>query len=641
MNICDFERKWWHIRLDIKDRNGVTVNSTYTTVDVDDAFVISDSRITVRVSNAGCTALTTPPAAWDFDESPGWFIFRPSVEDLGQGNIEVINSYEQAIDISKRKIFEYTLLAAYDSLDTDCTTVGPPDTHCPDSASITIDDINGVVFKFESIDFLEELGCCQIPIISPNEPDDGPDGIRECSRIWFIVEPPADQAFPNLYSWDFEEDPGNELVNRGEITDPLTFSSYNKEYHDLAWDNRDFLWGLEKEGLVKLLIGSDSIPCYSEQPSTISNETVAIFPITDGTPLGSPAMSFSPRTNKLYIAANGRFYELEPDNGSASDWRVTKENVFSPSDSIGLGDLAFDPVSGNCYCLFDDNLSIVNYVDPSPAFGTISYVNDGILDLVGLDFLLDLGSGDFASLYGVTAPGQIYAVDKNTGDTSILSGSTIGNAAVGMSSCQAGEDLRIFPFPFHPGTAPYCFWIDNSTSMDGVGIGTVSKLELVKESLTDFIRDFVEEGDQMFIGTFSDSFQIFSTTSKTLATQHVAAISTQGSTNFCNTIFRTLFDGTYGTNSLRTVIVFGDGAFSDCNSPFLTPPSPEATDAVDYFTRGIEEARLIHDTQHFSVKTILVNTCAGFDFCFGNEAWQTMNSLSQAGGTGIPVLFNR
>ena len=57
MGICEFERKWWHARLEIEDQNN-SVQSTHTTVDPADAGAIADSTITVRVDNASCAVQT-------------------------------------------------------------------------------------------------------------------------------------------------------------------------------------------------------------------------------------------------------------------------------------------------------------------------------------------------------------------------------------------------------------------------------------------------------------------------------------------------------------------------------------------------------------------------------------------------------
>jgi len=643
MAICDFERKWWHAKLEVKDRNGGSVKSTHTTVDDAAPYTIFDSQITVRLADSVCTNFGLPPAAWDEDEAPGWFVFRPTLADLGgESNLETITSVEQALDPAKRRRFDYTLLAAYDITDIDCTALGPPDTHCPTFKIITSDETNSIVFKFENSDFIETLGCCNIPVDPPNPPDDGPDGIRECARIWFIVEPQGTGILPRLYSWDFDQDPGQELVDRGEVQDPISTSSAARIYHDISWESRNFLWGLEQDGLRRLLIGSSSQPAFSEFPAEIENATVPIFPIDASTSIGGASMSFSLRTGKMYIAANGRLYELEPSNDA--NWRVTKENEISSSLDVGLSDLAFDPVTGNCYCIFDDNLSTVNYEDPLPSFGALSYVEDNsaFAQFRGLDFILDIGSGDFAAFYGVTDSGQLYTIDSANANTSILTGSAISNTSVGMASCQVGEDLRIFPFPFYPGQAPFCFWVDVSGSMGDVGdagLGSKTKLQVVQEALTEFIQDFVEDGDQLFLGKFSTGFDVATATTKQAALDWVSSLTSGDSTNFCNTIFRSLFDGTYGTGTLRTVVVFGDGAFSDCTLPFPTPPSPTATSAIDYFTRGVIEARNIHASQFFSVRSVLVNTCT--DACPGNPAWESLNALSQAGGTGQPVIFNR
>jgi len=613
MGICDFERKWWHARLEIEDQNN-SVKSTHTTVDPDDAGAIADSTITVRVDNATCEVQSNPPAAWDSTKAPGWFIFRPTVDALGgdsSGSIVAVSTYEDVINIDNRRVFRFTLLAAYDSIDVDCTTTGPPDTHCPEFAEETLDDLSSIVFRFTATEFIDELGCCDIPVVPPDPPGPGPGLIRECFRLWFIVEGDGADIKPHLYSWNLELDPSEALVDRGAIDDAIVALSAEREYHDLAWESRNFLWGLEKDGLKRILPGNDTRNAIGVPAATIQYLSTDIFPIDSS--LGRPGMSYNQNNGRLYIYANNRFYELEPTADNA--WTVTKESSGTLGDT-DAADIAFDPF-GNAYSIYNSNLSLINYADPPPSFGISTYVQDNSAfdTFRGMDFALDIGSEDFASLYGVTSSGQIFVVDKETAATTVLTGANIGETAVGMSSCQAGEDLRVFPFPFYPGEAPWAFWVDISGSMFQVGTGSQIRMTLVKSRLTDFVQQFVEDGDQMWLCTFGDGFGATETNSKQAALDWVAALpsDTNQATNFCaqGRAFPSLWSGTYGTSTLRSVVVIGDGVFGDCNPTDNLPTPPDGggqpANFEELVTRGYAVARDLHDTPNFTIRAVSVN----------------------------------
>lgn len=556
-------RKWWHTTLRILDRQS-QLKTSITTVDPADAAVNASDYISAY--RASCETRDIPPPAWDTEQSPGTFIYRPSLDDIGGvsgNNYFVPQNYDQVVSLNNRFIYEYQLRYAYDSTDVDCTTVGPPDTHSSTVFDTEQDLEHGAVFYFPALPYFDQIGCCDIPLSDPGDPIP-PGEINECYRVWGIV---LDGSDYHLYSWDFSEDPGEELVDRGVIRSAglgtLTF-------HDIAWDDRDKLWGLEEDGLRQILPGSSTTSAVALNYATVNDNfggaaVDALFPINASSD-GYPGMSFNQHNEKLYISANNHLFELEKVSDAV--WNIVRyQSLGSGSE---LRDLAFDPY-GKCYCVFDDNLCTINFGN---AFGTITPIttDDSFASVTGLDFVLDFDHSQLVNLYAVDTSGQIYEVNYNNGSMSAVSGATFGSTAVGASSCQAGEDPRIPSFPFDPGSSPWMFMLDMSGSMSALTPNGLSRWQTLVDGMVAFLENNVRLNEEMVIITYSSNYTVspryvFRTQADIeAAVNYVQGLAVpSGGTNFCaNGPFNQTFLQNY--QGIKSIVVVGDGGFTSCPS---------------------------------------------------------------------------
>lgn len=566
MPASDGFRKWWHIELDIEDRNSSVLQS-FTTINELDVNSNADSSISARPLNCGST-LPIPPRAWDYDESPGYFIFRPDLETLTP-SIKQVTSYNDVINVDNRRVFKYKLRAAYNDLDIYCAALIPTVLD-PSVIQLTKESTKSIVFEMPEIEFLTQVGCCSLDGEIP-DPLPDQDSLIECSRIWYIVD---ETSSSHLYSYDVLT---NDTVDRGEISWPFGLNS-ELYYHDLAWDNRNYLWGLDREGLTRILVGDVSTNAYALNYSNVDNpfsDTVDIFPIDDSINQGEAAMSFNQYVNRMYIYSNRRFWELQPT--TKNDWEVTKVSYIMGEGEV-LGDFAFS-TDGKCYCIYNNKLATISFDDrDNLPFGYISYVNE-IVDysnFVGLDFVYDSTLGSIPQLYGIKTTGQIFFIDSETGEKTLYSGSSISDIAVGLSSCQAGEDLRTLPFPFFPGESPWLFVVDNSSKISGQNI------ENIKNTLTEFVSNYIRKGDYFSIITYNDSLSSFgpremkNTDDVQSAKDFINSFESIGSFNFCNALVEISNVAKY--HNLQSIIVLSDGSFTDCGDT-----DNEIKSNIDYY----------------------------------------------------------
>lgn len=531
MASCNTQRKWFHVNFSIKDRSNDSTIFTISSIDDNDYDVINNSGI-ISVRTDACTTLTSTPAAFEILEAPGIFYFRPTVAQLDgtdpafpSNDVFVdVESYESVIDESNRRNFEYEIVVAYDSLDTFdgepiCTTTGPPNTECDDGLyETTIDDIRGLVLRWSTVPFLTEIGCCNIELDEPGGSDDDPTGVQDCARIWVIALNGFDYS---LQYYDFDATSSEAHISRGKIVDTAG-AGINLEWHDLAWDDRNVLWGLEKNGLKQILPGNeDLLPVPGINGQAIALD-YAILTDTEGllTSLfatgldsflfnGRPAMSYSQEQKKLYIYAGDMFFELSYIN--ATTWKVTKSSSVLGL-GLDVGDLAFD-ASGNCYCTSISSrttmgLSTINFLDPvNQGFGTLtsSIGDDDFTGIIGMDFILDLDTGNegFLTFYGVHNTGILYELNTADGSKSVVPGVSFQGSVVGMSSCQAGEDLRSYEVPIATGDGPWFFLISLTSDMAQQGSGLSTRLGAIKSELTTHITNNMSDGEQISFMTIT------------------------------------------------------------------------------------------------------------------------------------------
>ena len=559
MAVSDGARKWWHLDLDILDRN-MSVLKVLTTIDTSNVNTNGDPNIVARLPDCS-SSVSIPPRAWDSEESPGVFIVRPDIEQLELA-FKNVSSYAEVINIDNRRIFRYDLRAAYNIFDFNCTALVPTDMD-PEAFDTLIENEKSIVFRIAEMEFIEDIGCCDIDEIAIPDPLTAPSSLNDCSRLWYIVDE-GDNS--HLYSFDTNESVSSAVVDRGSINWPFSNGTEFLEYHDLAWDNRNFLWGLETDGITRLLVGDSSTAAYAMNYAEIDNpfsQVQDLFPIVYPEEQGFGAMTFNQQNSRMYIHVNRRLWELQIENDAA--WKVSQIS-YEFGENERLGDMAFGP-DGKCYCFHNNKLATIAYKDGGELpFGFITYVSDGgeYSDFVGLDFVVDNDNPSEAILYGVKTTGQLYLIDMETANKSLYSGATLGDVAVGVSSCQSGEDLRTLPFPFFPGRSPWLFIVSTSSSMSG------QKLERIRTTLSDFITSYVRLGDELSIMSYADGFQIFgprdmqNVNDAEDAIEFIEGLIAGGSPEFCDAF--TEAGNPVVFHDLRSIVVISDGQFSGCGA---------------------------------------------------------------------------
>lgn len=667
MAFCDDKRKWLHAQLIIRSRDNSNDLFSISSLDATSALTIPDlansDKIFVRTED--CTQFTTAPALWSVDlqdmpdESPGFFYFRPTVEDLEQSFVEV-SSYEDVINEANRRVFVYNLIAVFDSNDLVngdpiCVTTGPPDSVCPGFYDVVVDDLSSIVFRWSEQAALTEIGCCDIPLDDPGNPGEPPTEIRDCSRLWFVNSSGSGsnrEWFLKYYDTDPPE-PGEAFISRGIIV--KTAQSEDLDYfYDIAWDDRDYLWALCSFGLRRILPGRASIlpetTGFAQVNSYASVEVLsgseqwnAIFnTTTGGTGLpevagGKPSMSFSQDSGKMFVQAGDYLFELTYIDDNS--WRVSRASGalglagnIDNSNSDGLGDLAFDTFN-RCYCNSAGNLATIDFSDGA-SFGnrTIVGANNALAGVTGMDYILDLASGDFITLYGVNNSGELFEINRDTGETNTISGINIGSNVTGMSSCQAGEDLRSYESPIFPGVTPWVFVLDASGSMDNQGTGSTVRATLLVDELISYITTYVQNGERMVFWRFSDSW-----TSSGELTNIQDAVNwlsgpygsnISGPTNFCedgNT--GSAGDGIYNIlrNNIpfKSCIVVGDGQFN--SSSVCTTVSQIEQYITDFMNFAVRGSSPLLDPS-FTIRAVGINPDSGLS---------NLEAVGRAGGGGF------
>jgi hypothetical protein len=551
-------RKWWHTTLRLLDRQSQEKTSI-TTVGSDPSMSAADFIFAYKLT---CFATPIPPTAFSAIESPGYFIYRPSLDDIGgvSGNNYVApQNFDDVVAINNRFIYEYQLRYSYDATDLDCTTTGPPDHHWPTPLDITTDSSHGAVFLFPTLPYFDQIGCCDIQLSHPGVPIE-PGDINDCYRFWGIV---SEGDSYHLYSWDFET---SDMVDRGEIQ---SSGIGTLSFHDIAWDSDNNLWGLEVDGLRQLLPGSSSTAAVAMNYATVNDSfsgaaTAILFPI-NATSDGYPGMSFNQHNDKLYISANDYFFELEKISDAV--WNIVRyQSLGSGSE---LRDLAFDPY-GNCFCVYNDNLCKINF---ETAFGTITPItsDSSFSTTTSLDFVLDFDHSQLVNLYSVDEDGVIFEVNYQNGSRSTIGGlANFGSLTVGGSSCQAGEDTTIPAFPFDPGNSPWIFMLDYSGSMLTPTPSGITRWQTLIDGMSAFLENNVQLNDEMVIITYAETLSVspryvFRTqTDIDDAVAYVQSLTMPvGGTNFCTDgPFNETFLQNY--QSIRSIVVIGDGGFTNC-----------------------------------------------------------------------------
>lgn len=605
------KRKWWHTSLRLLDQQGLqqAILNTASGLPDDNAENVISARVI-----ADCQLADIPVPAWDNTISPGYFIYRPSKDQILNSVVEV-DSYEKVMDIQNRHVFEYQLRIAYDSTDVSCTTLGPPDTHDLSPFPILEDHEQGTVFEFPELPFFDTVGCCDIEVGNPGSPIE-PGSMAECSRIWWIEQ--IDAVNHHLYTYDISAAVGMEKVDRGEI-DAATGSI---NFHDIAWDDRNVLWGLEDNGLRRIVPGDSVTNSVALDYSVVTDNAFGgsaldtLFPIVACGP-GTPGMSYNQHNERLYISANDHFFELIKVN--ANEWEII--NLVPLGNSVELGDIAFSPTS-EAFCVYNNSLATVNF---EGAFGQLRYVvEDGLYeDVNSLDFILTLGGQSMVTLYGITKQGRLFSANTIDASQTDIANLT-SNEVKGASSCQAGEDLSIPIFPFYTGASPWIFFIDNSQSMINN-----NRLQTIKEKMNTFLDNNVVSGDRMTIILYGDGFSqspnfVFLTDGDIDAAKEWLDENFDASgnaTQFCEPegpFTSTLFQN---YSNLLNVIVIGDGNFTNCPAG-----NNETSDLGVYLQQVINDAKIANGND-------LTFTAVGIFPDAGTSNLQLLGTLGGGGYT--------
>ena len=328
--------------------------------------------------------------------------------------------------------------------------------------------------------------------------------------------------------------------------------------------------------------------------------------IDNSTP-GRFAISYNRTNEKMYIFVGSRLFELE--STANNSWNVTKTGP-EIIDAEGISDLAFD-VFGNCYCVYNSDLATIDFNNPvGSGFGFPNKIsNSGNLsNVTGLDFVLSLDNDSLVTLYASFSNGQIAEVDVETGQSTNVPSASYGAIPIGMASCQVGEDTGSYEVPFYPGPAPFVFMIEYTDRMLAVGSGTKPRIQLIREQLSSYINNFINDGQRIFIclysSAYSTGFDINLFTTRLAATSFLdTLIEPSGTSSLCTSALSTLSNSTYypdgpGNNKIKSCIILSAGNSQDCSS----------TPSLESFFETIYLNAVDIRSSDFTIKTVAVNT---------------------------------
>lgn len=596
------KRKWFHATMKVLDTNRA-IRAIMTSLDEANIGTNANDRVRAR-ENTLCASVVIPVPAWNPTYAAGQFYFRASQADLASGPAWVVpTDYDSIVSLQNRFTFEYIIIAALDSTDTSCSSIGPPDVLDPRSPYSDVEDAvcnpisnscQNISFLFPQIPYIGSLGCCSIsisnpgPILPPGPGNDGnpnasqntgssieslvndPGGgvaNTQAARGWFISGSPTDTVpGPILYSYDTST---AELINRGSI-EPSGIGTI--EFFGLTWDNRNFLWALERQGIRQILPGLNpdnpaiAIGYADIQDRTGEGLVKRMFPVDITTT--SAAMKFNASNNMLYIFSNAVLYELSKNQ--TGGWTIERHVEYSADTNFV--DIAFDP-SGTCYCLYNGDLATVGVEDN---FGEISNItSDARFEAYeGLDFTINtVDSSNETRLYSITdtsSPQTYFArIDKSNGDILSTESVTINAASgttYGLAGTIAGEDRSVHSLPFLVGRSPWLFLIEGSSAMNGY-----NRWETVISGMEAFLDTEVFFGDKMFIVIYggdreviaSEGFRFETTDDIDRIRTWLTSQSPSGSSldKFCNNELTRDFLSTY--SEVKNIIVIGSSGFSE------------------------------------------------------------------------------
>ena len=555
-------KKWWHATLVIQDRENGEAIVTLTTIGRNESGLAiadanADSTIFAYASNSpNCsTPVPIPVPSYDFIASPGIFVFKPSVEVLGEAIIN-INTYQDAINLNNRRIFEYTYYAAYDPSDAECQAATPQ--YLDNTPyQVVSNSLSSNVFRYPIISYYDRIGCCQvqlsesgltIPVLEENE---------QKTRLWYLTYNETESAY-YILSYDFALS-SNQLVSRGKIN--MNEAPVGTSLYDITWLPDNTLVVLSSDGIRQLFPGNSSRQAKLGQ----------IIPITNISDYASTNLTIKPCIEYNYYGNNLFIFGAIVDGGgnilptifklsySNSSFEITNTSIAYALPK-NIGDFAFQDENTS---LFINNGDLYELDLSQSSFGQSTAISTGqpLAGMQVVNFAADpdpLVSDNV--LYATNSIGQIFRTDSITGVPSILSSALITPGTVlGCTTTLTGEETRILPFPFFTGVSPWLFMIDLSSSMGG------SKIGRIITALNSFLRNYVRYGDKITVlwfrntsGSITKELKTYADTIEIINYINTYFITSSNSSNFCSALANLNF------TDLRNIVILSDGMFTDC-----------------------------------------------------------------------------
>jgi len=569
------KRKWWHATLNIKDRESGSTIESITSVNLNSPAINANPYSVLAYPNFSCEITDIPVPSFYASQSPGYFVFRPSITELGASVINV-HTYQDAINLNNRRIFEFKRTAAYSS----CDNLSPSlyDTFAHETIT---NELSSNVFRYPTILQYTQIGCCIVELAAPSPELPEPGRIGRATRIWYLNR--QDDGNGNytysLSSYDFSLLSGA-LVFRGDIDVSV---APGVKLYDITWIPTDnSLLVLASDGIRRVFPGSDYSDAVLGDLISISNGNIltsqqSIFPMNSSIESSyKPKMEYNIYENILYV-----FYPLKTTPRSGSPTFSPSIFTLQYSDNTGLsllsantiqasfsssyiiGDILFPQdfqTDRKAYCAIEGNLTKIassGIVDAS------SFNNGQFYGMFTMAFVQnpDESISDNVA-FSTNESGQIFSINFTQGVT-VDASISLGASPIGAASTINGEDARISLFPFAIGNSHWLFLIDISASMsDG------SKLQRIKDALTSMMQSYVRNGDKITLIGFNDRDPIrvtkqlvtYADANEVLAFVNTFFVASGSSTNLCSV----LANLPQQFNDLKSVFILSDGTLDDC-----------------------------------------------------------------------------
>jgi hypothetical protein len=592
------KRKWWHCTLNINDRDSGDTLTTITSANPNNPSINANPDTVLAYSSyfVGCYPVEVPVRSFDASRSPGYFVMMPSVSELSDSIVDV-ETYQDAINLNNRRIFEFTRTAAYSI---NCEAQSPISYDTFGYETIT-NDLASNVFRYPQIPAYTQIGCCELELSMPSTDLPQPGVIGRATRIWYltsVVNQNTNKTTYSLYSYDFALLSGA-LVFRGNIDVSI---APNIILYDITWipiDNT--LLAITSDGVRRLYTGSITSDArlgevadfdrgnLSQNSCIFSSDQSCSFSITSNDlQLYSPKIEYNVYDASLYIfhplfiinsqgviSSNPSYIRMEYSERTGVKYLSHSIINASFSGDYRIGGLAYPSnysSSLEAYCILNDSLANIGVSgDIVPVIPT----NNLFAGLETLAFVEDPDNTVTGQvLYTSNPAGQLFRVNLEQ-STPVNTGYTLSASPVGSTTTINGEDIRVSPFPFVLGRSHWLFLVDISASMSG------QRISMIIDAFKGMMQSYVRYNDKITIIGFNDRSPIriskelktYSDANEIVSYLETFFIPSGVSTNFCSAIsnLHTEF------NDLKNVFILSDGTFDDCgqfaNFPFTVGAS--------------------------------------------------------------------